>query len=173
MLMAVLFAFTSGNLPGVETNKIARGAVLASPQFVTRAKIDVRFRALPAALALLKRRTPVRAYLGSAEIIGTLVFTSLPTDAGNVVAKLFLRKKTVVFAGAAFIVRQLSPKTLLGGGTIAGVDGSGATAESDDDPAVVAASREAELGRDSGACRCERERAPRRRRNDSRATRQR
>jgi len=136
------------NLPGVETHEIARGAVLASPQFVTRANVDVRFRALPAALPLLKRRTPVRAYLGSAEIIGTLVFAKVPADASEIDAKLFLREATVVFPGAAFVVRRLSPKTLLGGGTIAGVDGSVATAENGDDPsvaAVAAALRDVEL----------------------------
>lgn len=127
------------NLPGVETSEIARGAVLASPQFATRANVEVRFRALPAALAILKRRMPVRAYLGSAEIIGTLVFTGLPTDGAEIDAKLFLREATVVFPGAAFVVRRLSPKTLLGGGTIAGVDGSAAVASADaEDPSVDA-----------------------------------
>jgi len=134
------------NLPGVETQEIARGAVLASPQFVTRSAVDVRFRALPSALALLKRRTPVRAYLGAAEIIGTLVFDRVPTDATDIAAKLFLREETVVFPGAAFVVRRVSPKTLLGGGRIAGVDASGTGEATDDDPelaAIVAALREA------------------------------
>lgn len=129
------------NIPGVETNEISRGAVLASPQFVTRSSVDVRFRALPAAVPLLKRRTPVRAYVGAAEIIGTLVFAAVPTDANEIDAKLFLREATVVFPGATFVVRRLSPKTLLGGGTIAGVDGTVAAAESDDDPVVAAIAR--------------------------------
>lgn len=136
------------NLPGVETQEIARGAVLASPQFVTRSAVDVRFRALPAALALLKRRTPVRAYLGSAEIIGTLVFDPIPTDASDIRAKLFLRGATVVFPGAAFVVRRVSPKTLLGGGTIAGIDAPGSADGFGDDPelaAIVAALRDAEF----------------------------
>ncbi len=132
------------NLPGVETQEIARGAVLASPQFATRSAVDVRFRALPSALALLKRRTPVRAYLGSAEIIGTLVFDPIPTDATDIRAKLFLREATIVFPGAAFVVRRVSPKTLLGGGTIAGIDATGAPDNVGDDPelaAIVAALR--------------------------------
>ncbi|GAC1443336.1 MAG: selenocysteine-specific translation elongation factor [Vulcanimicrobiaceae bacterium] len=134
------------NVPGVETHELARGAVLASAQFVTRSAVDVRFRALPSALAILKRRTPVRAYLGAAEIVGTLVFDAVPTTADDVAAKLFLRSETVVFPGAAFVVRRLSPKTLLGGGTIAGVDAATASAESGDDPvvaAIVAALRDA------------------------------
>lgn len=136
------------NLPGVETQEIARGAVLASPQFATRSAVDVRFRALPSALALLKRRTPVRAYLGSAEIIGTLVFDPIPTDATDIRAKLFLREATIVFPGAAFVVRRVSPKTLLGGGTIAGIDATGAAENVGDDPelaAIVAALRAEEF----------------------------
>ena len=136
------------NLPGVETQEIARGAVLASPQFVTRSAVDVRFRALPSALALLRRRTPVRAYLGSAEIIGTLVFDPIPTDESDVRAKLFLREATVVFPGAAFVVRRVTPKTLLGGGTIAGIDATEGIDAFGDDPelaAIVAALRDAGL----------------------------
>jgi selenocysteine-specific elongation factor len=110
------------NLPGVETHEIARGTVLASPQFVTRTSVAVRFRALPAAVPMLKRRSPVRVYLGSAEIIGTLVFERVPEDATETRAVLHLREPAVVFPGAAFVVRRLSPKTLLGGGTIAALD---------------------------------------------------
>ncbi|GAC1532581.1 MAG: hypothetical protein NVS2B8_21390 [Vulcanimicrobiaceae bacterium] len=79
------------NVPGVETHELARGAVLASAQFVTRSAVDVRFRALPSALAILKRRTPVRAYLGAAEIVGTLVFDAVPTTADDAAAKPLLR----------------------------------------------------------------------------------
>jgi selenocysteine-specific elongation factor len=107
------------NLPGIETHQIARGTVLASPQFVTRSSVAVRFRALPAAVPILKRRSPVRVYLGSAEIIGTLVFERVPEDATETRAVVHLREPAVVFPGAAFVVRRLSPKTLLGGGTIA------------------------------------------------------
>jgi selenocysteine-specific elongation factor len=110
------------NLPGIETNQIARGTVLASPQFVTRSSVAVRFRALPAAVPILKRRSPVRVYLGSAEIIGTLVFERVPEDATETRAVVHLREPAVVFPGAAFVVRRLSPKTLLGGGTIAALD---------------------------------------------------
>jgi selenocysteine-specific elongation factor len=125
------------NLPGVETVELARGAVLASPQFAARESVEVTFRPLPLALGLLKRRTPVRAYLGSAEILGTLAFETAPQDASPVSARLHLRTPTVVFPGAAFVVRRLSPKTLLGGGTIAALDG-GPPLASDDPPDVAA-----------------------------------
>jgi selenocysteine-specific elongation factor len=96
--------------------------VLASAQFAIRSSVAVRFRALPLAIPLLKRRTPVRAYLGSAEILGTLVFERVPESAEETHAALHLREPAVVFPGATFVVRRLSPKTLLGGGTIASID---------------------------------------------------
>lgn len=129
------------NLPGIERSEIARGAVLASPQIETRANLDVRFRPLPTALSLLRRRTPVRAYIGSAEILGTLVFETVPRAAVDSAATLFLREPTVVVPDGAFVVRRLSPKTLLGGGTLgatAVARGDGAT-EPSEVTALVAA----------------------------------
>jgi ethanolamine utilization protein EutP (predicted NTPase) len=61
------------NLPGVEVTELHRGAVLADGTLGTSASLRVRFRALPEARPLLRRRTHVRAYLGAAEILATLV----------------------------------------------------------------------------------------------------
>jgi len=134
------------NLPGIETSEIARGTVLASPQFVTRTTVPVRFRALPAAVPILKRRSPVRVYLGSAEILGTLRFERVPESPVETRAVLTLREPAVVFPGAAFVVRRLSPKTLLGGGTIAGIgddeaDGDERERDDADTPDVAAVLR--------------------------------
>ena len=60
------------NLPGIERTQIARGAVVADSAFSARNQLSVRFAALPDAVALLRRRTHVRAYVGSAEVLGTL-----------------------------------------------------------------------------------------------------
>jgi len=136
------------NLPGVETTEIARGAVLASPQFGALARFNVRFAPLAAALPLLKRRTPVRAYIGSAEILGTLVFERVSTTAADAAAQLYLRSPTVAFPGAPFVVRRLSPKTLLGGGVIT-AEGAATGDEDEDDAelgAALAALRAAGLG---------------------------
>ncbi len=129
------------NLPGIEADAIARGAVLASAQFDMRTQAAVAFRPLAVALPLLRRRTPIRVYLGSAEIFGTLVFERVPDDEQSVAAQLFLREPTVVLPGAAFVVRRLSPKTLLGGGTIAptGTDAHVERGDSPDVAAIVAA----------------------------------
>jgi selenocysteine-specific elongation factor len=135
------------NVPSLERDEISRGAVLASPQFKSLDAFDVRFRPLPSALGMLRRRTPVRAYIGAAEIFGTLTFEAVPADASEVAARLYLRRPTVVFPGAAFVVRRLSPKDLLGGGTIAGLEATGESddAGADDAGALVAALREAGL----------------------------
>lgn len=108
----------AANIPGVDHAAIARGEVLARPEFVPQSSFRVRFHALPAALGMLRRRTPVRAYLASAEVLGTLVFTSVPVATSSVEATLHLRRPVIVFPGEAYVVRRLSPKDLLGGGTL-------------------------------------------------------
>jgi selenocysteine-specific elongation factor len=132
-------ARVAANLPGVETSELARGAVLASAQFPALTTFGVRFRALPDALPMLRRRTPVRAYIGAAELLGTLAFDSVPTDTVEREARLHVRMPTVAFPGAAFVVRRLSPKDLLGGGTIAATAPSAAPAgDAFDAPEVTA-----------------------------------
>ena len=138
------------NLPGIDVGAIARGEVLAAPEFVPQSTFTVRFTPLAGALAMLRRRTPVRAYLGSAEILGTLVFERVPVDAGAITARLYLRRSAIAFPGEAYVVRRLSPKDVLGGGTL---DAASAVAEDertlDDAPdvaAVVRVVREAGLG---------------------------
>lgn len=106
------------NLPGVERSAISRGAVVADPQFSPRAQFNVRFTPLREALPLLRRRTPVRAHIGSAEIIGTLQLAGAPANDDAVSGVLHLREPVVAFPGVRFVLRRLSPKSLLGGGSI-------------------------------------------------------
>ncbi|HWT05152.1 MAG TPA: selenocysteine-specific translation elongation factor, partial [Xanthomonadales bacterium] len=128
------------NVPGVDAGELHRGAVLAEDTFAPRASLRVRFRALAEARALLRRRTPVRAYLGAAEILGTLVFDPAPpADAAPIDATLHLRRTTTTYPGEAFVVRALSPKTLLGGGTVDA--GTAAGAEESVAPDVDAIAR--------------------------------
>jgi selenocysteine-specific elongation factor len=112
-------ARVAANVPGVDAGELRRGAVLADATAGASASLRVRFRPFLEARPLLRRRTPVRAYLGAAEILGTLVFDAgPPVDAGPVDATLHLRRATMTYAGEAFVVRAVSPKALLGGGTI-------------------------------------------------------
>ncbi len=120
------------NVPGIERERLARGAVVADPSFSARSEFTVRFEAVPEAQALLRRRTPVRAYIGSAEVLGTLVFGENVT--------LSLREPVLAFPGVRFVVRRLSPKTLLGGGEIVafGRDGAPAATSTQADGAIAA-----------------------------------
>jgi len=117
------------NLPGIEVAGVARGAVLASPELEAQDTFAVEFRPLAAALSMLRRRTPVRAYIGSAEVLGRLVFERTPVNAHPVAATLHLRAPVVAVPGSAFVVRRLSPKDILGGGTF-GVTSATGSAES-------------------------------------------
>ena len=106
------------NIPGAGAGEIARGQMLVAPQFVPADAFAVDFTPLREALPILRRRNAVRAYIGSAEILGTLVLPCVPQDEAPLRAQLFLRSPTVAYPGTAFVVRRLSPKNVLGGGTI-------------------------------------------------------
>lgn len=106
------------NLRGIDTAQITRGDVLADTQFVAAAQFTVSFTPLPEALSLLRRRNPIRAYIGAAEILGTLVFEKIPREAVAGPAKLHLRRPVAVYPQANFVLRRMSPKTLLGGGFV-------------------------------------------------------
>ncbi|HTW84556.1 MAG TPA: selenocysteine-specific translation elongation factor [Candidatus Sulfotelmatobacter sp.] len=127
------------NLPGVEVGELHRGAVLADASLSPRAAVRVRFRPLPDALPLLRRRTPVRAHLGAAEILGTLVFDAQPVDLAAVEATLHLRRPAIVHPDEPFVARAVSPKRLLGGGTVAGAAEVRADGVAPDVAAVLAA----------------------------------
>ncbi len=127
------------NVPGVERHEIARGEVVSDPRFTARAHLRVTFAALADALPLMRRRVPVRAHIGSAEIIGTLVFTEVPVDTSSRPAELFLREPVLAFPGVRFVVRRLSPKTLLGGGEIASLEHAQVPDEHDASEGAVAA----------------------------------
>ncbi|MDQ2993069.1 MAG: selenocysteine-specific translation elongation factor [Candidatus Eremiobacteraeota bacterium] len=106
------------NLAGIDRTEVARGDVITDAVFEPRASFDVSFTPATGAIAILKRRTPVRAYIGAAEILGTLVFDALPDGVDAVPAQLHLRHATLAFPGTRFVVRGLSPKRLLGGGEL-------------------------------------------------------
>ncbi|HET7812850.1 MAG TPA: selenocysteine-specific translation elongation factor [Candidatus Baltobacteraceae bacterium] len=106
------------NVPSVAATEIARGEVLGAPQFVPSNAFDVQFTPVAGALPILKRRNAVRAYVGSAEILGTLVLPQIPATCERVHAQLFLQTPVAAPPHSAFVVRRLSPKDLLGGGRL-------------------------------------------------------
>jgi selenocysteine-specific elongation factor len=120
------------NLGGVERDSVARGAVIAGSEFAARSSFTVRFTPLPAAVPLLRRRTPVRAYIGAAEILGTLIFDRIPESAEETSAELHVREPTIAFPGVRFVVRRPSPKSLLGGGYVEGLEATAPVIEGTD-----------------------------------------
>jgi selenocysteine-specific elongation factor len=121
------------NVPGIDAHAIGRGeALVASREFTPVSELQVDFTPLPAALRLLKRRMPVRAHIGSAEIPGTLVFEAKPPgDAVTTPARLLLTRPTVFYPGSRLIVRRMSPKDLLGGAIARATAGAPADASLD------------------------------------------
>lgn len=140
------------NLANVETDAVSRGDVLADAHFEARRRLHVEFAALPGAQAVVRRRTPVRAYIGAAEILGTLVLAAAPLDDAPVRGELHLREPVLAFPGTRFVLRRVSPKTLLGGGRIVASD----AADPDErrtglEAAILAALRASELPLDVAA----------------------
>ena len=133
------------NLPGVAREKIARGSVLSGPELQPATQFVVRFTPLAEALPLLRRRTPVRASIGAAEVLGTLLFAGVPQSEEPIEARLLLREPTAAFGGVRFVLRRLSPKTLLGGGEIAGIEAAQGESEAPHAAALRAALAEAGL----------------------------
>ncbi len=134
------------NLPGIDRRSIGRGEVAVSSGFAARSSFAVRFTPHEAALPFLRRRTPVRAYLGAAEILGVLTFERVPNDVQELPALLHLREATVAFPGARFVVRRPSPKTLVGGGYVEALDlPSGGDAPTPAESAVATALRSDQL----------------------------
>jgi len=134
------------SLPGIDRRKLARGQAVVARELRARADFAVRFTPLQSALRLLRRRTPVRAYVGSAEILGMLLLDEIPEQAREARARLCLREPVVAFPGVRFVLRRPSPKTLLGGGYVEGVEMRGASAGADSsEEAALAVLRERAL----------------------------
>ena len=133
------------NIPGVARERLARGSVLAGPELSAGTQFAVRFTPLAEALPFLRRRTPVRASIGAAEILGTLIFERVPASEESVAARLVLRAPTTAFGGVRFVLRRLSPKSVLGGGEIAGIESTAIADEGAHAAALRAALAEAGL----------------------------
>jgi selenocysteine-specific elongation factor len=134
------------NLPRLDRREIHRGQAIVGPEFSARRSFAVRFTPLAERAGLLRRRTPVRAYLGSAEILGTLVAEEELAAESSGRAQLHLREPVVAFPGLRFVLRRPSPMTLLGGGYVEGAGVPAGPEDADSDQtAVTTVLREAGL----------------------------
>jgi selenocysteine-specific elongation factor len=108
----------AANLGGISVQAVERGRALVAAEIRAQSSYAVRFHPLPDAPGLLRRRMPVRVHLGAGESFGTLVFDERPLDVRPLAATLHLREPAAAVPGQRFVVRRMSPKTVLGGGTI-------------------------------------------------------
>jgi selenocysteine-specific elongation factor len=133
------------NVPAIDRREIERGESVVGREFSGRTNLDVRFTPLAGGLRLLQRRTPVHVYIGSAEVIGTLMLERIPDEAQESHARIVLRAPVVAFPGVRFVVRRLSPRVLLGGGCVEGIEAATGSAEGvcASERAVIASLRQA------------------------------
>jgi selenocysteine-specific elongation factor len=134
------------SVPGIDRHEVARGHAIVGRELSARRKLTVHFVPLAEAAPLLRRRTPVRAYFGSAEVLGTLVADGAAGDT-ELRAELLLREPVVAFPGLRFVLRRPSPMTLLGGGFVEIAHATELAGSCDpDEAAVLAVLRERGIG---------------------------
>ena len=111
---------TAVNLAGIEHAALKRGMVLATPErFRITRRVDARLEMLSSA-PKLKQRSPVHFHVGTAETIAEVyVYGQSELLPGQtVLAQFRLKEDVLVSRGDHFIIRQFSPVTTIGGGTI-------------------------------------------------------
>ena len=109
------------NLPGIEVTEVARGSVLAEKgAFKPAARLDVKLSLLENAPKVLRQRSRVRFYLGTAEILGrVLLFDREELAPGETAyVQLLLEMPAVAARGDRFILRSYSPMRTIGGGAV-------------------------------------------------------
>ncbi len=127
---------TALNLVGIEARELARGMVLAPPDlFEATSRINCALRLIPPARPL-KNRARVHFHSGAAEMVAeVLLLESKELKPGErAYAQLRLAEPGLFLPGDRFIIRQFSPVTTIGGGTI--LDSQPARHRSAD-PAVI------------------------------------
>jgi selenocysteine-specific elongation factor len=110
------------NLAGVKVADVGRGDELATPDAFTPATRHLaQIRLLPDASAGVRHRQFVRLHLGSGQVTAQVLMNQREIAAGqSAFAVLRCRQPIVAEYGQPFVIRQLSPATTLGGGTIIG-----------------------------------------------------
>jgi len=110
------------NLSGISRDELERGEVLVSSEhFIVTNTIDVAIRVVEDLDHLVKQRTPIKCHIGTAEVMGRIVFfdrNELKEDNGEILCQLRLDEKIVTKRGDRFIVRRPSPQETIGGGWV-------------------------------------------------------
>jgi selenocysteine-specific elongation factor len=112
---------TAINLSDIEHDKVARGAVAATPDFFSPVRmVAVRLKVLASLDRPVTDRMQVRLHTGTADPLGELVLLDReriePGEEG--LAQVRLEEPLVCAPGDSFILRLASPAATLGGGQI-------------------------------------------------------
>jgi selenocysteine-specific elongation factor len=110
------------NLSGVSKEDLERGDVLVSSEhFIVSKVIDVAIRVVDELEHLIKQRMPVKLHIGTAEVMGRIVFfdrNEVKAENGEILCQLRLEEEILTKRGDRFILRRPSPTETIGGGWV-------------------------------------------------------
>ncbi|WP_082686835.1 selenocysteine-specific translation elongation factor [Bacillus sp. FJAT-27445] len=110
------------NLSGVAKEDLERGDVLVSSEhFIVSKTLDVAIRVVEDLDYLVKQRMPVKLHIGTAEVMGRIVFfdrNELKEESSEIVCQLRLEEEVLTKRGDRFILRRPSPQETIGGGWV-------------------------------------------------------
>lgn len=113
---------TAINLGGVNKDDIRRGNVLvSSDHFIVTQTIDVAVRFVRELRSTVKQRTLVKVHIGTAEVMGKIVFfdrNEVKGDDGEILCQIRLDEPIVTRRFDRFIVRRPTPVETIGGGWV-------------------------------------------------------
>lgn len=108
------------NLTGLEVEEVPRGSVVALPgQMQPSYRMDINLSLLKSA-KVLKHRSRVRLYLGTAEILGRVLLLDREEmqPGEQCYASMELEEPAVAVKGDIFVIRSYSPMETIGGGKV-------------------------------------------------------
>ncbi|MGD6843453.1 selenocysteine-specific translation elongation factor [Bacillus infantis] len=113
---------TAINLTGVAKEEIRRGQVLVSADAYTVTNVfDASIRTADHLDYIIKQRMPVKCHIGTAEVMGRIVFfdrNELKEEKDEILCQIRLDEEVVTKRGDRFILRRPSPAETIGGGWV-------------------------------------------------------
>ncbi|MBY0120570.1 selenocysteine-specific translation elongation factor [Bacillus sp. S/N-304-OC-R1] len=113
---------TAINLSGIAKEDIQRGDVLVSSEhFIVTKTIDVALLIAGELEYIVKQRMPIKCHIGTAEVLGKIVFFDRNEMKGanaEVLCQIRLDQEIVTKRGDRFIIRRPSPQETIGGGWV-------------------------------------------------------
>jgi selenocysteine-specific elongation factor len=110
------------NLGGVEHHEVHRGQVVCDSALArVTDRLDAFVELRPAARRPLPRHGAVRVYLGTAEVMGKILYLDGRKELAakeSTFAQLVLREPVAAFGGDRFILREQTARATIGGGIV-------------------------------------------------------